>query len=373
MLFLPIFVSLFAILFAFFLIRMVQKAPSGSGKQIEISLAIREGALTYLRRQYFTIFLVAIFVFVILLIGINFKTALGFLIGAGFSAISGFIGMMVSTQANVKVVEAAKRGLIPAFNLAFRGGAITGLLVVGLGLLAVAGFYFLTQDLKALVALGFGGSLISVFARLGGGIYTKAADIGADLAGKIEKGIPEDDPRNPAVIADQVGDNVGDVAGMAADLFETYAITLIAAMLLGALLFPGKPDAILLPLFLASIAILASVISVFFVKLGKEGNIMMALSKGLVGSAVLSAIGFYPFIKRSAPSLDLQTLSLYVPALMGLAIAGGIFLITYYFTSKKFKPRSFRNRACHKYYHWIGSGNEIHCPPNYSHFLWNLN
>ena len=297
MLFLPIFISLFTILFALFLARAVQKAPSGSGKQIEISLAIREGALAYLKRQYFIVSLVAIFLFFIIWIAMNLTAALGFFIGASFSALAGFIGMMVSTQANVKVVESAKTGLRGALDLAFRGGSVTGLLVVGLSLLAVSGFYFLTQDLKALVALGFGGSLISVFARLGGGIYTKAADVGADLVGKLEKGIPEDDPRNPAVIADQVGDNVGDVAGMAADLFETYAITLIAVIILGSLIFPANPQAVFLPLFLASIAALASLISIFFVKLGNNENIMQALSKGLVASAVLSANKFSLSVK----------------------------------------------------------------------------
>lgn len=338
MLFLPIFISLFTISFALFLARTVQKAPSGSGKQIEISLAIREGALAYLKRQYSIVFLVSIFLFFIIWIAMNLVAAFGFLIGASFSALAGFIGMMVSTQANVKVVESAKTGLRGALDIAFRGGSVTGLLVVGLSLLAVAGFYFLTQDLKALVALGFGGSLISVFARLGGGIYTKAADVGADLVGKIEKGIPEDDPRNPAVIADQVGDNVGDVAGMAADLFETYAITLIAVIILGSLIFPANPQAVFLPLFLASIAALASIISIFFVKLGDNENIMQALNKGLVASAVLSAIGFYPLMKNSSAHLGVQTISLYIPALIGLLIAGGIFLITNYFTSKEFSP-----------------------------------
>ncbi|MCH8741374.1 sodium-translocating pyrophosphatase [Patescibacteria group bacterium] len=338
MLVLPIFISLFTILFALFLARTVQKAPSGSGKQIEISLAIREGALAYLKRQYFIIFLVAIFLFFIIWIAMNLSAALGFFIGASFSALAGFIGMMVSTKANVKVVEAAKKGLPGAFQLAFQGGAVTGLLVVSLSLLAVAGIYFFTQDFKALLALGFGGGLISIFARLGGGIYTKAADVGADLVGKIEKGIPEDDPRNPAVIADQVGDNVGDVAGMAADLFETYAIILIAVIILGSLIFPANPQAVFLPLFLASIAILASIIAVFFVKLGKKGNIMGALSKSLIVSGILSVVGFYPLMKSSSVYLGVQTISLYIPALIGLLIAGGIFVTTNYFTSKSHKP-----------------------------------
>lgn len=337
MLFLPIIVSLLAIIFAFFLIRKINKAPSGSGKMIEIASAIREGAKAYLRRQYQTIALVAIFIFLILWWKMGFITGLGFLIGATFSALAGFIGMMVSTQANVRVAEAAKKGLKPAFNLAFQGGAVTGLLVVGLGLLSVTGFYLLTQgDLKALIALGFGGSLISVFARLGGGIYTKAADVGADLVGKIEKGIPEDDPRNPAVIADQVGDNVGDCAGMAADLFETYAITLIAVMILGNLIFPDQKIAILLPLFLAAIAILASILSLFFVRLQK--SIIGALYQGLIAAGIISALGFYYPIKKAALQLELSSWSLYLPALVGLAISAGLFLITDYFTSKKYRP-----------------------------------
>ena len=337
-LFFPIIASLFSLVFAYFLIREVRKAPSGSGKQIEVSLAIREGAIAFLKRQYKTVGLVAAFLFFILWFAFGFKTGLGFLIGALFSALAGFVGMMVSTQANLKVAEAAKKGLREAFNLAFKGGSVTGFLVTGLGLLAVSGFYFLFQDLKALIALGFGGSLISVFARLGGGIYTKAADVGADLVGKIEKGIPEDDPRNPAVIADQVGDNVGDCAGMAADLFETYVVTLVAAMVLGSLLFPGINQAILLPLILGALAILASIISTYFVKLGKKQSIISALYKGLIGAGVLSALGFLPIIFQSAIILKFSPASLYLPALIGLLIAFFIFLITDFFTSKKYSP-----------------------------------
>ncbi|MFC1629936.1 sodium-translocating pyrophosphatase [Patescibacteria group bacterium] len=338
LLFFPIFISLFAIVFAALLVKTIQKSPSGSGKQIEISKAIREGANSYLKRQALNISVVAVFLFIIIFFFMGFVTALGFLVGAVFSGLAGFMGMIVSTQANVKVTEAAKKGLSPALSLAFKGGAVTGLLVVGLGLLAVAGFYLLTQDLKPLIALGFGGSLISIFARLGGGIYTKAADVGADLVGKIEKGIPEDDPRNPAVIADQVGDNVGDVAGMAADLFETYAITLIAAMLLGSLLFPNTTQAILLPLFIASVAVLASIIAIFFVKLGKKKNIMKALTKGLVVSGVLSAIGFYPLMQNASTHLGKDVFSLYIPALTGLILAGGVYVITDYFTATRFRP-----------------------------------
>jgi len=336
-LFFPIITSLFSLVFAYFLIREVRKAPSGSGKQIEVSLAIREGAIAFLKRQYKTVGLVAVFLFFLLWLIFGFKTGFGFLIGALFSALAGFVGMMVSTQANLKVTEAAKKGLREAFNLAFKGGSVTGFLVTGLGLLAVSGFYFLFQDLKALIALGFGGSLISVFARLGGGIYTKAADVGADLVGKIEKGIPEDDPRNPAVIADQVGDNVGDCAGMAADLFETYVVTIVAAMVLGNLLFPNFLPAILLPLILASLAILASIIATFFVRL-RNKNIIFTLFKGLIAAGILSAIGFLPVIFQAAKDFRLPLINLYLPALVGLLIAFFIFLITDFFTSKKHSP-----------------------------------
>jgi len=336
-LFIPIIVSLFSLVFAAVLIKEVNRAPSGSGKMIEISLAIREGAVAFLKRQFKTVGFVAVFLFFILWGFFNFKTGLGFLVGATASALAGFIGMMVSTRANSKVAEAAKKGVKPALNLAFKGGSVTGFLVVGLGLLAISGFYLLTQDLAALIALGFGGSLISVFARLGGGIYTKAADVGADLVGKIEKGIPEDDPRNPAVIADQVGDNVGDCAGMAADLFETYVVTIVAAMVLGALLFPSFSQAVFLPLILASVAILASIIATFFVRL-KNKNIIFTLFKGLIGAGILSAVGFYPIIFQAAKDFQTPVINLYLPALIGLLIAGFVFLITDFFTSKKYSP-----------------------------------
>ena len=338
MVFLPIIVSIFSLVFAYFLIREVRKAPSGTGKQIEISFAIREGAKAFLKREYKTIGIAAIFLFFLLWIALGFKVAIGFSIGAAASSLAGFLGMMVSTQANLKVAEAAKSELKSALDLSFKGGSITGFLVVGLGLLAVSLFYFLTQDLKALVALGFGGSLISVFARLGGGIYTKAADVGADLVGKIEKGIPEDDPRNPAVIADLVGDNVGDCAGMAADLFETYVVTMVAAMVLGGLIFPDLPQAIFLPLILGALGILASIIATYFVKLPKSQNIISALYRGLIIAGVLSALGFLPVIFQIAPILKLSPISLYLPALIGLITAAGIFLITEFFTSKKFSP-----------------------------------
>jgi len=328
MLYFPIAVSLLSLAFTYFLVKKIQKAPSGEGKQVGISLAIKEGARSYLIRQYKTVALVGAVLFIILWIAFGMKTGLGFLVGALASAISGFVGMMISTSTNVKVAEAAKKGLKGALSLSFQGGSVTGFLVVGLGLLSVSVFYLITHDLKSLIALGFGGSLISVFARLGGGIYTKAADVGADLVGKVEKGIPEDDPRNPAVIADQVGDNVGDCAGMAADLFETYAVTAIAAMILGSLVF-NNSEMILLPLILGSVSILTSIIGVFFVRLGKSQNIMAALYKGLIVSGILSAVGFYFIINRVA---DFR---LYLASLVGLAITAGMVLATEYYTSKK--------------------------------------
>ncbi|MDP2926743.1 MAG: sodium-translocating pyrophosphatase [bacterium] len=338
MLFFPIFVSLFAILFVFFLIKKIKEAPSASGPALEISSAIKQGALSYLKRQGQTVAIVAVFLFFILSLVFGLKAGLAFLLGALVSSLCGFLGMVVSTQANGKVTEAAKKGLKPALDLAFKGGAVTGFLVVSLGLLVVSGFYLLTNDLKALVALGFGSSLISVFARLGGGIYTKAADVGADLVGKVEQGIPEDDPRNPAVIADQVGDNVGDCAGMAADLFETYVVTLISTMILGSLLVSADSPLVLLPLFLGTVAILASIIGSFFVRLGKDQEIMPALYKGLIVSALVSAIGFYPIIKKFSFLSPFSADKLYLASLVGLVVTAGVFVITEYFTSKKHKP-----------------------------------
>jgi K(+)-stimulated pyrophosphate-energized sodium pump len=233
------------------------------------------------------------------------------------------------------VAEASKEGLKPALSLAFQAGSITGFLVVGLGLFSISLFYFFTHDLKTIIALGFGASLISIFARLGGGIYTKAADIGGDLVGKVEKGIPEDDPRNPAVIADQVGDNVGDCAGMAADLFETYVVTVISAMILGVLIFPQYPEIIFLPLYLSSMAILASLIATFFVRLKKQ-NILAALYKGLIAAGILAAIGFFPIINNFAKTIGFSSIKIYLSALVGLIIAAGMFMITEYFTSKKY-------------------------------------
>jgi len=337
-LFFPIIISIFSIIFAYFLIRKINQAPSDSGKTAEISLAIREGAMAYLKREYMTIGFVAVVIFLVLWIFLGFRFGISFLLGAFFSAVAGYVGMIISTKTNLKVVKAGQEGLKKSLDLSFKGGSVTGFLVVGLGLLLVSVFYGLTKDLKAMVALGFGASLISVFARIGGGIFTKAADVGADIAGKIEKGIPEDDPRNPAVIADQVGDNVGDCAGMAADLFETYVVTLVAAMVLGSFLFPRLSQAVFLPLLLASVAIMASIISTFFVRLGKDQSIMNALYKGLLIAGILSAIGFFLIINPISQNFEEPSFHLYFPSFLGLLLAVGIFISTEFYTSKKFQP-----------------------------------
>ncbi|MBI3334946.1 MAG: sodium-translocating pyrophosphatase [Candidatus Portnoybacteria bacterium] len=326
-------ISVFSIIFALFLSWRVRSAPAGSEKMEEIALAIREGASAFLKRQYSVVAVVAIVLAIVLYATLGQNMALGFLVGAVASAFAGWYGMSISVRANVKVAQAASRGLVPAFRLSFEGGAVTGFLVVGLGLLAVSGFYYITRDVSSLIALGFGGSLISVFARLGGGIYTKAADVGADLVGKVEAGIPEDDPRNPAVIADNVGDNVGDCAGMAADLFETYAVTTIAAMALAHILFPGSNVLFLLPIALGGIGIIASIIGSFFVRLGRSKNIMGALYKGLGASMILSLAGFYYLFSQY-----LQRLDLFYAALAGVAVTVGIVIVTDYYTSKKYSP-----------------------------------
>ena len=332
----PIIVSLFAIAFVWFMASQIRKAPVAGGKAIEITSAVQEGAMSYLKRQYKTISLVGIVLF-ILLFFMGWKIAIGFLIGAVLSGVSGFIGMIVSTQANTRVAESAKKGLARALDISFKGGLITGLMVVSLGLLSVSAYYLWT-GISGLIGLGFGASLISVFARIGGGIYTKAADVGADLVGKVEKGIPEDDPRNPAVIADQVGDNVGDCAGMAADIFETYAVTAVATMLLGALLFPRNINFVLLPLILGSVSILTSIIGSFFVKLGKKQSIMGAMYKGVAATVILSAIAFYPVIVKLMANQAIPAVNLYFSTLVGLVIAVGMFVITEYYTSKSYGP-----------------------------------
>jgi len=328
-----------ALIYGGILIQLVFKKPAGSEKMKEIAAAIQTGAKAYLNRQYRTIAIIAVILFFVLWLTLNLLTALGFLTGAVLSALAGYIGMNVSVRANVRTAEAAKLGLAPPLQVAVRGGAVTGLLVVGLGLLGVAGFYALTGDIKALVGLGFGGSLISVFARLGGGIFTKAADVGADLVGKVEAGIPEDDPRNPAVIADNVGDNVGDCAGMAADLFETYAVTSVAAMLLGLLTFGQNPDALIFPLVIGAMAIVASVIGTLFIRLGKNQSIMGALYKGLIVAGVISAIAFYPVTKWLMSDVgQYSVVNLYLASLIGLAVTALMVMITEYYTSTKYNP-----------------------------------
>ncbi len=330
--------ALLSILYAVFLIIKIQKSAAPAPKILEIAAAIREGAMAFLKREYKTIGIIAAALFILLGFSLGWKVAIGFLLGAVLSALAGFLGMMVSTKANAKVAEASKQSLNSAFSLSFKGGSVTGFLVVGLGLLGVTLFWMATKDLKALAGFGFGASLISIFARLGGGIYTKAADVGADLVGKVEQGIPEDDPRNPAVIADQVGDNVGDCAGMAADLFETYVVTIAATMILGSLLFNGSLVALMLPLLLSAVSILGTIVATFFVRLGKNKAIMPALYKGVIASAVISAILFIPVIFKYAGQLGFTKAGLYVPCLVGLSIAFGLFLITDYYTSKKHKP-----------------------------------
>ena len=323
------------------------RQPTGSERMREISRAVQEGASAYLNRQYRTIGLVSIVPF--LLIGFYSKlgwgTAIGFLVGAVLSAAAGFIGMNVAVRSNVRTAEAAKRGLKPALDVAFRAGSVTGLLVVGLGLFGVAGYYWVLTDLfdnsarsaiDDLIGLAFGGSLISVFARLGGGIYTKAADVGADLVGKIEAGIPEDDPRNPAVIADNVGDNVGDCAGMAADLFETYAVTAIAVMLIAVTRFPGG-ELYEYPLAIGAVSILASIIGTLFARVGKSGSIMNALYKSVLVAVILSAIGFIP-ITMAFDGAAFSFSDLYLSALVGLAVTFLLVGITEYYTGTRWRP-----------------------------------
>ncbi|MDP2944411.1 MAG: sodium-translocating pyrophosphatase [bacterium] len=330
--------ALIALIYGGIVIAFILRQPEGNDRMKEIAAAIQAGAKAFLNRQYRAVALVAAVLF--LLIGfvpaLGWLTALAFLAGAVLSALTGYIGMYVSVRANVRTTEAARGGLAKALNVAVYGGSVTGMLVVGLALLGTAGFYFLTHDLHALIGFAFGGSLISIFARLGGGIYTKAADVGADLVGKVEANIPEDDPRNPAVIADNVGDNVGDCAGMAADLFETYAVTSIAAMILGGLLFVGDDNIILYPLVLGAVSIIASIVGIGFIRLGKKNNIMRALYKGLIAAGVLSAIAFYPITKYMIDGA--LSLNIYLAALIGLAVTGLLVIITEFYTSTAFGP-----------------------------------
>lgn len=332
--------SLLSLIYGAFLIRQVLKMPSGNKKMVDIAKAIQEGARAFLNRQYTSVGVVAIVLFAILLYALGWKVALGFLIGAFCSALAGYIGMNVSVQGNVRTAEASRIGLPAGMSVAFKSGTVTGMFVVGLGLLSVAGFYAIFKDINALIGLGFGGSLISIFARLGGGIFTKGADVGADLVGKVEAGIPEDDPRNPAVIADNVGDNVGDCAGMAADLFETYSVTAVAAMLLGHLFFANYENAVLFPLVLGAVSIVCSIIGSWFVRLSKNSkNIMGTLYRGLVISALLAAASFYFVTDWMMKDNGKYTVTnLYLSSFVGLLVTAFMVIITEYFTSKKYSP-----------------------------------
>jgi K(+)-stimulated pyrophosphate-energized sodium pump len=340
-----------AVLYGLYLTAWLLRQPAGTERMQEISRAVQEGAAAYLRRQYITIAGVAVVPF--LLLGfydkLGWGTAVGFLIGALLSSAAGFIGMNVAVRSNVRTAEAARKGLSPALNVAFRAGSVTGLLVVGLGLLGVAGYYWALTDwlghtphsaIKDLLGLAFGGSLISVFARLGGGIFTKAADVGADLVGKLEAGIPEDDPRNPAVIADNVGDNVGDCAGMAADLFETYAVTAVAVMLLG---ITGSAATTgthlwLLPLSIGGLSIIASIIGTLFARVREGGNVMNALYRSVLVATVLSALGFIPIIMGFDTSGRFSFWHLYIAALVGLIVTFLLVGITEYYTGTRWSP-----------------------------------
>ncbi len=340
--------SIIAILYGLYISKWIGRQPAGNDTMKAIADAIQQGAQAFLKRQYRSVGIVALVLLVLMWVtNVDGLTIIGFLVGAIFSALAGFIGMNVAVRANLRTAEAARGGLAKALHVAVKGGEVTGLLVAGLGLLGVTAFYYFAYQqtggfvaaVRPMIGLAFGASLISVFARLGGGIYTKAADVGADLIGKVEAGIPEDDPRNPAVIADNVGDNVGDDAGMAADLFETYVVTAVAAMLIGSIAYATFPNAIFYPILIGAIAAVASIVGGFFIKLGKKQSIMGALYKGLAVAGVLSAIGFFFGTRWALGSIPQnQWMPIYWAALVGLVVTGLLVVITDYYTSSKFKP-----------------------------------
>ena len=343
-----------AIVYGYVVGKQVISASPGNSKMREIAEAIQEGARAYLNRQYKTITFVGIIVLIIVTFALGIWVGLGFLIGSLLSGVAGYVGMLVSVQANVRTAEASRKGLAAGLNIGFKSGVVTGMLVAGLALLSIAIYYLILiklnidsrEIINALVGLGFGASLISIFARLGGGIFTKGADVGADLVGKVEAGIPEDDPRNPAVIADNVGDNVGDCAGMAADLFETYAVTIVATMVLASIFFVNDLNMMIYPLGIGGSCILTSIIGTFFVKLGKSKNIMGALYKGFIATAILSVLILYPVTEKiigldtiySSTNTIFSGLQLYICGVVGLIITGLLIWVTEYYTSTKYRP-----------------------------------